>query len=304
MKRYLPEENYYRTLENDFGVFFWNPPSFLSNFTWITFTYNGIKFECSEQAIMYCKAMLFNDTISAKKIMDSKDPKEHKNLGRHVANYDEETWRNHIETEIIVILMCKFSQNELYKKALIETYPKNLYESSPRDLIWGTGKTPEQSVKYLDDTTFKGKNFLGKSLMKVRESLMSLNNMEFISDDDLIMVKDFVIRHLNSVHTENDHIDKISVLKNFDKVCESKRVKEIRDFIKNIFTYDDYNFSKMCGTCFDLIIEIFIDGNIELMKKFHNIKDIDDALEAGELKMVEIFVIGDCSPYDPETYFT
>ena len=29
----LPKENYYRVLENDWGIFFWNPPGFLSNFT-------------------------------------------------------------------------------------------------------------------------------------------------------------------------------------------------------------------------------------------------------------------------------
>lgn len=44
--RPLPDDHYYRVLENDWGVFFWNPPGFLSNLTHVNFIYNNVKYVC------------------------------------------------------------------------------------------------------------------------------------------------------------------------------------------------------------------------------------------------------------------
>jgi predicted NAD-dependent protein-ADP-ribosyltransferase YbiA (DUF1768 family) len=36
-------------------------------------------------------------------------------------------------------LRLKFAQNQIIKNKLLDTFPKNLYEASPYDNIWGTG---------------------------------------------------------------------------------------------------------------------------------------------------------------------
>ena len=52
-------------------------------------TYEELTFSCCEQFMMYFKAMLFGDTVNAKKILFSNSPKEIKELGRQVKNFDE-----------------------------------------------------------------------------------------------------------------------------------------------------------------------------------------------------------------------
>ena len=65
-------------------------------------------------------------------------------------------------------LYYKFSQNDDIRQKLLSTGNSTLVEASPRDRIWGIGLniTDAQSGK-----DWKGKNLLGKTLMRVREYL-------------------------------------------------------------------------------------------------------------------------------------
>jgi ribA/ribD-fused uncharacterized protein len=169
----LPKENYYRVLENDWGVFFWNPPGFLSNFTWVNFKYNDVNYVCGEQAIMHYKALLFGDLKTAEKIMSTKEPNLHKKYGREVVNFNDKIWKEKIPIILYDILICKFTQNKDYLQALLATKDKKLHEASPRDFIWGIGVNPETAVKCTEEESkeWTGKNLLGKTLMKVRKTL-------------------------------------------------------------------------------------------------------------------------------------
>ena len=53
---------------------------------------NGIVFNCSEQYMMYRKAILFNDRISAQKILSASTLREQKRLGSLVKNFDTGIW--------------------------------------------------------------------------------------------------------------------------------------------------------------------------------------------------------------------
>lgn len=131
---------------------------------------NGLVYNCAEQYMMYQKAILFNDIESANKIMNSSNPREHKNIGRLVKGYDQEIWDNHKLIFVCDGNILKFSQHQDLKNKLINTTPKILVEASPTDCIWGVGLS-ENDDKIIDEINWRGKNLLGKALMFVREVL-------------------------------------------------------------------------------------------------------------------------------------
>ena len=61
----------------------------MSNWYHVSFTVDGITYSSSEQYMMYQKALLFDDTETASKILDNDDPSTIKALGRMVAPFDE-----------------------------------------------------------------------------------------------------------------------------------------------------------------------------------------------------------------------
>ena len=63
----------------------------LSNFHHSPFTIDNQEFQTAERYIQYQKACHFNDQITAKKILISKDPFESKTLSHNIANFDNES---------------------------------------------------------------------------------------------------------------------------------------------------------------------------------------------------------------------
>lgn len=158
--------------ENDQYVFFWNGP--FSNWYPAKFViaYNDaeIKFTSSEQAMMYTKAWFFKDYEIAEKIMLSNDPREQKALGREVKNFDKVLWETSAVSIVKSLLVHKFQQNPRLLKILLDTGDKTIVEASPYDEIWGI-KMGVDDPNILDESKWKGKNFLGKALMKARKEL-------------------------------------------------------------------------------------------------------------------------------------
>lgn len=154
-------------------VFFWG--SELSNWYSAFFTYKNHNFANSEQAFMWEKAVTFKDNESADMILHTPSPMSNKQLGRKVKNFDAKVW-SEVSYQIMVdVNMAKFSQNPRLAKLLLSTENKTIVEASPDDCIWGIGLYWSNN-DCLDESKWKGTNWLGKALMDVREKLRNETN--------------------------------------------------------------------------------------------------------------------------------
>ena len=133
--------------------------------------YKHLYFNCCEQWMMACKAILFNDADTFKLIMDTKSPSKQKDLGRVIANYDQDVWENYKYRIVLTGNMHKFEQNPELEEFLMSFNPFTIFaEAAPWDKVWGIGLGPDDP-KALDINTWEGENLLGKVLMDVRLSI-------------------------------------------------------------------------------------------------------------------------------------
>ncbi len=162
-------------LSNSWGVFFWKPPGWGSQWTRSSFRLDGHTFCCAEQAMMFGKAALFDDRDTAEKIMRTSDPREHKRLGRLVRGFKQDVWDAKCEELVYTVNMAKFSQNPHLAAQLLATGDKYIAEASPMDKVWGVGLNPETAAHFrsleVALRSWKGKNLLGLALMRVRSEL-------------------------------------------------------------------------------------------------------------------------------------
>lgn len=171
-------------------------------------------FISNEQFFMWCKAMFFKDIEMMKKILDfnqydlcqklisqtltaqdivknekytdewQKIQMGIKDCGRKVKNFDEEKWHKVKEDFMLNGLRLKFFQNNHLKEKLLNT-KSIIAEASPKDLEWGIGmsiydikKHKEQQIDFNNiHIEVKGKNLLGKCLMRIKESLKSIDGL-------------------------------------------------------------------------------------------------------------------------------
>ena len=154
-------------------VFFFQSKSVFSQHFPAQFTIDNQQFNCCEQYMMYKKATLFNDMETAQKILESKDPKQQKTLGRMVQNFDAETWEKNCQKIVYDANYAKFSQNPSLADSLLaeEFHGKTFVEASPYDKIWGIGMR-EDVARRTEPSKWPGKNWLGLELTKVRDELL------------------------------------------------------------------------------------------------------------------------------------
>lgn len=131
-----------------------------------------ITFNCAEQYMMYSKALLSNDLKSAKAIMETKDPKKQKLLGRKVENFNSKLWDSHKVNIMTLGLMEKFKQNPELLKQLLEEDCDEFVEASPFDRIWGIGYNAEDALDNVDNW---GENLLGRIITEVRNNIKNEN---------------------------------------------------------------------------------------------------------------------------------
>lgn len=154
-------------------ICFHNPDEengFLSNWYLSDFIVDGLEFSSSEQYMMYRKALCFNNLDIAKDIMNTTDVAVIKSLGRAVRGYDDRVWSGIRGRVVFDGVSAKFSQNEELKKQLLDTGESILAECAVRDLVWGIGLSMKDPDRF-DMTKWRGRNLLGRILMKVREDL-------------------------------------------------------------------------------------------------------------------------------------
>lgn len=151
------------------------PYGFLSNWYLSDFSVEGIKFTSMEQYMMYKKAVLFDDSDIASKILNTDDVVLIKEFGRKVSNYNDSVWNGMRQVIIYKGLIEKFMQNEDLRKALLDTGDNILAECAVKDQIWGIGLSMTDNNRH-DINAWKGQNLLGYSLMLVRDELRKSNS--------------------------------------------------------------------------------------------------------------------------------
>ncbi len=161
-------------MNNEKFTFFWRSGSPFSNWHPSVFTVAGIRYNCTEQYMMHQKAVLFGDAAMAEKILQTDSPKEQKAFGRKVHDFDKDTWEANCKQIVYDGSRAKFTQNEDLLATLLATEGTTLVEASPRDRIWGIGLS-ENNPKAQSRDTWRGKNWLGEVLTKLRENLVSEN---------------------------------------------------------------------------------------------------------------------------------
>ncbi|WP_354090546.1 NADAR family protein [Clostridium gasigenes] len=103
--------------------------SCLSQWWTVEFEVDNIKIYSAEQFMMAEKARLFNDIDILKKLLISTSPKEVKQLGRQVKNFNENVWKKERYEIVKRGNLAKFSQNEDLKNYLLSTKNKVLSRS-------------------------------------------------------------------------------------------------------------------------------------------------------------------------------
>lgn len=150
---------------------FWG--SIFSNFYLVNFTFKSLTFSSSEQAFMWCKARHFGDVASCLLILDTKDPKAAKKLGRAVKGFNNAEWDKVRYGYMVEVLKAKFKNDDNLQISLMSTEGLQIVEGSPYDRLWGVG------IHWKDDDCFdkskwKGQNLLGQALVEVREELLNI----------------------------------------------------------------------------------------------------------------------------------
>lgn len=126
---------------------------FLSNFYEAPVTHQGIAYQNNEAAFQANKLT----NVDKRKSFSHLNPSLSKRKGRKVSlRHDWEKIKDEVMYEVC---LAKFSQNQELKKKLIETGDSILIEGNTwNDTYWGV-------------CNGRGKNVLGKTLMKIREEL-------------------------------------------------------------------------------------------------------------------------------------
>jgi ribA/ribD-fused uncharacterized protein len=169
----------YKTGEQIKYTFFWgHQPSKDGSITktcfsqwWMApFEVDGITYPTAEHWMMAGKARLFNDTPIVERILQANTPKDVKQLGREIQNFDPSVWDEQKFSIVVTGNQHKFSQHEALKTFLLNTGDRVLVEASPVDAIWGIGMA-EDHADITNPLLWKGENLLGYALMEVRDKL-------------------------------------------------------------------------------------------------------------------------------------
>jgi ribA/ribD-fused uncharacterized protein len=145
----------------------------LSNWSPTPFTDDdGVAFRSAEQYMMYHKALLFHDHVTADRILQSTTPREQKALGRTVANFDEATWGEHRCRIVKRALVLKFEQNRSARDQLLAFGDVTFVEGNAKDRTWGVGLA-HTDRRCHDPAEWRGLNLLGKLLSEVRDEILA-----------------------------------------------------------------------------------------------------------------------------------
>jgi len=131
----------------------------------------GILYNTCEQYMMAEKARLFDDLEVLELILETKNPKEQKKLGRLVKNFDLTKWEASCQEIVYRGNKAKFSDPKLREYLLSFDKDAIFVEASPLDKVWGIG-LHETDERALDPKQWQGTNWLGVAITRVRDELL------------------------------------------------------------------------------------------------------------------------------------
>lgn len=134
------------------------------------FTVDGVEYATAEQYMMWRKAELFGDGAVAAQILAATHPKQAKDLGRRVRNFDQATWDAQRFAIVTDVSVAKFSQHSDMRAFLLGTGERVLVEASPLDRVWGIGLSAGDDDAARPER-WRGLNLLGFALMEARDRL-------------------------------------------------------------------------------------------------------------------------------------
>jgi ribA/ribD-fused uncharacterized protein len=161
--------NSYKQNDNTTVFFGYRCP--LSNFHQVTFTDEYANtYHSTEQYLQHKKALLFQDEVTASKIMKCETPLKAKALSYEISKVDETVWQQEAQKIMKKGLFLKFNKSEICKEFLLNTGTRTLGEASPTDRFWGIGVGLADTLA-LNEGAWKGQNHMGTLLQEIRELL-------------------------------------------------------------------------------------------------------------------------------------
>jgi hypothetical protein len=195
------------------------------------------------------KARLFNDQETLVKIMAAKHPREQKDLGREVKNFNEDIWNVQAKKIVFKGNYVKFIQHKTLQSLLIATEGTTLVEASPYDTIWGIGLS-ENDPKALDRATWLGTNWLGEVLTQVRDNILGTNKL--------------LDQH--QINTDKNHLDAIARLETLEQYLGetnalSKKLHEdttafYNEDLNNLYPEEVLRLNKALNILKDILIKL------------------------------------------------
>jgi ribA/ribD-fused uncharacterized protein len=157
--------------QNDDTTVFFGYRCPLSNFHQVTFTDEYANtYHSTEQYLQHKKALLFQDEVTASKIMKCETPLKAKALSYEISKVDETVWQQEAQKIMKKGLFLKFNKSEICKEFLLNTGTRTLGEASPTDRFWGIGVGLADTLA-LNEGAWKGQNHMGTLLQEIRELL-------------------------------------------------------------------------------------------------------------------------------------
>lgn len=132
------------------------------------------QFMNAEQHMTYMKAVLFNDSATAEKVINTTGihPARHRKMGRNLSNFNAVLWNDRSPNIAAGVNWYKFTQNTFLKDMLLSTGDKTIVQCNPYDRTWGIGFSRESAMTNANSW---GENRLGKALMTVRNEIRKTN---------------------------------------------------------------------------------------------------------------------------------
>lgn len=143
------------------------PYFWLSNHFQIPIIYDNVRYPSAEHLFQSLKFP--NRPEIAKAVRKAETPSDAVRLARKNAQYVRDGWRKDGLNIVAMreVLLLKFTQHSALRSRLIQTGDRELLNSSPTDVFWGTGRAIGASKPAV------GRNELGKALMRTREVLLN-----------------------------------------------------------------------------------------------------------------------------------